>query len=233
MDGNGEAIGAAMRLVERLREYPLNHVEAKRLVALLDSRMNFPSPNPMRAGFLEDDGSLRIRRWADSVGQSGENQQILHVSTEERPCAMVATAATGAPLVTNGHLGVDVIRVPAGAGFAPHTHPGDHLLVIVGGSGTIAYDGKIYPTSAGDVYLVEGAVAHAVGAITDHVILAVGVPHMPVDSDSRQELVEYSAVAADVQSVRCLICDLVATLPTRLAELGCQHCPSLYTPELS
>ena len=125
-------------------------------------------------------------------------------------------------------MGADVIRVPAGYGFAPHTHPGDHLLIVLAGSGTIAYDGKVYATGPGTIYMIEGRVPHAVGAITDHVILAVGAPHRAVDSEDRQQMAAYESVAAELGDITCLICGTKAVAPKRLRDVGCPHCPSLW-----
>jgi quercetin dioxygenase-like cupin family protein len=138
---------------------------------------------------------------------------------------MAHSRATGEALVSNGDLGIDVIRLGAGDGFAAHTHPGHHLLIVVGGRGTITFDGHIYPTVAGQVYFVPGRIAHAVGAVTDHVILAVGAPHRPVDSPERMALTEYSAVTSELGSLACAICEITANFPSRLHELGCVHCP--------
>jgi mannose-6-phosphate isomerase-like protein (cupin superfamily) len=128
-------------------------------------------------------------------------------------------------MVTNGRLGVDLIRVAAGQGFQPHTHPGDHILIVVGGSGTITYDGVVYPTEAGDLYMIEGEVPHAVGARTDHVILAVGSPHKLVDDLDRMEPLEYQEVLSPLGDLWCLICDSRSTYPNMLHDEGCEHCP--------
>ncbi|PZT72933.1 cupin domain-containing protein [Streptomyces sp. AC1-42W] len=133
--------------------------------------------------------------------------------------------STGLGLVSNGTVGADVIRLPAGASFPPHTHPGHHLLVVLGGQGTITYNGRVYPTGAGEIYLVEGSVTHAVGAITDHVILAMGAPHMPVDSDTRMAVVAYEEVLSEVGNLHCLLCDTKSRLPEYLHDVGCPHCP--------
>jgi hypothetical protein len=138
---------------------------------------------------------------------------------------MSYTTATGQAIVSNGLLGGDIIRLGAGEGFVPHTHPGDHLLIIIGGIGTITYGGKIYRTQAGEVYMIDGGVPHAVGAITDHVIFAIGSPHRPVESDDRMQPVEYRAVTAHMESIHCLICKQIAIHPVLLHEYGCPHCP--------
>lgn len=177
-------------------------------------------------GDLVSSGDLKIVKWARAAGcDSLNHEQLLSVSLDPRPCKMSHSTATGQGVVTNGYLGADIIHVRAGEGFVPHTHPGDHLLIVIGGKGTITYDGKIYPTEAGQIYMIDGDVPHAVGAITDHVILAVGSPHRPVDSDDRMKPMAYEAVAARINELHCLICDVKARLPTRLHDRGCIHCP--------
>jgi quercetin dioxygenase-like cupin family protein len=127
--------------------------------------------------------------------------------------------------MTNGHIGVDLIRLEAGDGFVPHTHPGDHLLIVVGGSGTITFGGRIYPTSAGEVYLIAGLVPHAVGAITEHVLLAVGAPYKPLVSPERMTPEHYEAVTTALGDLECQICHLTVTYPNKPHELDCPHCP--------
>jgi quercetin dioxygenase-like cupin family protein len=167
---------------------------------------------------------LRIVRWAR--GDIGADATVLTVDHGVRPVPMHgAVNASGEALVTNGLVGADVIRLAAGAGFAPHTHPGHHILIVVGGEGTITYGGRVYRTSAGNAYLVEGAVPHAVGAITDHVIVAVGAPHKSVGSADRMALVPYVEVISPDGDLHCTICDVAAADPRRLHELACPHCP--------
>ncbi|WP_067463694.1 condensation domain-containing protein [Actinomadura macra] len=113
-------------------------------------------------------------------------------------------------------VGADVIRLPGRAGFAPHTHPGHHVLAVLAGIGTITYGGQVHRTEAGQIYLVEGEVPHAVGAISDHLILAVGAPHKPVDSAERMDLVPYTEVLVPDGDLDCLICEVSARLPGRL-----------------
>lgn len=219
-----EVLLSAEKLRERIASHELNTQEALRLRDLLTNRMQVSSPNPRRDGYLSPDGSLRVVDW----GQRGTAPGDIRVSTGERPSRMEGTLATGQGLVTNGHLGADVIRCAAAGGFAPHTHIGDHLLLVVAGEGTITYDGRIYATHPGQAYFVEGAVPHAVGAITDHVLISVGTPHRAVDAEDRQAVREYESILADFESLTCEICGLTATLPGRLADLGCPHCPSQF-----
>jgi quercetin dioxygenase-like cupin family protein len=167
---------------------------------------------------------LDIVTWAKNT--LCDDHTDLRVEHAELPVQMHgARDATGLALVTNGAVGADLLRLPAGSGFVPHTHPGHHVLIIVGGVGTITYDGRVYETHAGQTYLVEGEVPHAVGAITDHLIVAVGAPHKAVDADDRMEAVPYEEVIAPEGDLTCMICDLRAVVPTRLHDVGCSHCP--------
>jgi len=157
--------------------------------------------------------------------ESTEGASLLQIEHGRRPVKMHGANATGESLVTNGAIGADIIRLPAGYGFSPHTHPGHHVLAVLGGRGTITYAGRVYETTAGQIYLVEGLVPHAVGAISDHVILAVGSPHRTVDSEERMTLVEYQAVVSPVGDLHCLICDKRSRMPRLLHEEECPHCP--------
>lgn len=108
------------------------------------------------------------------------------------PIKVKKSVASGAPLLTNGHLGADLIRLEPGQEFAAHTHPGDHLLFVLRGRGTITVDGIVYQTEPGDLYMVPGLQIHAVGASVQstipHVIMAIGSPHKRIDAEDRMEL---------------------------------------------
>jgi quercetin dioxygenase-like cupin family protein len=169
------------------------------------------------------DAGFSIARWARDAGLDGE--QMLAIGMGLRPVPISKSSATGEALVSNGAIGADIIRLEAGQGLAPHTHPGDHLLIMLGGAGTITIDGTVRPTHAGEMYIVSGEIPHAVGAITDHVILSVGAPHRAIDAPDRMELVAYDAVLSEFSDLHCLICDLRASAPERLHDAGCPHCP--------
>jgi quercetin dioxygenase-like cupin family protein len=164
--------------------------------------------------YLNDDGSLRIEQWA----------KVMVPELADAMVPMYGTAAVAKSLVSNGQLGLDLVRIAAGRGFEPHTHPGDHLLICVEGLGTITYNGSIYPTRAGEVYLIEGSIPHAVGAITEHSILAVGAPHRPAGAADRMVLTEYDAIAADLGEIHCLVCDIKGEAD-HLRTRGCTHAP--------
>lgn len=218
-----EAVEQLRRVVSDERIAPQT---TSRLAAFLHSVTRQIAEGQASEDFTNPDGSLRLAQWADEVELAG--RWYLAVDAGERSRAMPGTAATGEPLVSNGHLGVDLIRVPAGGGFAPHTHVGDHLLIVVAGTGTVAYEGRVTRTRPGQAYLVEGAKPHAVGAVTDHVLLAVGTPHRAIDAIDRQTVVEYEAVAAELGGLRCELCGVSAVLPRTLHDIGCPHCPSRF-----
>lgn len=106
--------------------------------------------------------------------------------------------ARGLALHSNGHLGADMLYVRAGDQFPVHTHPGDHLLYCLAGQGTITVDQVTYTIRPGDLYMVDGLVPHAVGAVTDHVLVAIGAPHKPVDSPERMAFVDWDGRAVQV-----------------------------------
>ncbi len=167
---------------------------------------------------------LEIKQWAENLGIKNGLQQLA-ISLKQRPHKMAHSKATGEGLATNGDLGIDAIQLNAGDKFVPHTHPGDHILIIVGGKGTITYNGNVFPTQAGELYMIDGNVPHGVGAITDHVILAVGSPHKPVDAPDRMKPVAYKSIISKIGDMRCLICKIEAKYPEMLHEKNCKHCP--------
>jgi quercetin dioxygenase-like cupin family protein len=101
--------------------------------------------------------------------------------------------ATGLSLHTNGHLGADILHVPAGEQFPVHTHPGDHLLLCLHGTGTISVGAETFSVRPGDFYMVDGLVPHAVGAgDEDHILVAIGSPHKPVSSPERMAFTDWA-----------------------------------------
>lgn len=181
------------------------------------------TPKPNRPS-----GPLLISEWAINEGIEGSLQHFAIEMTPGPIRVPKTRAATGRSLVSTGHLGADLLHLPAGEGFAPHTHPGDHLLFVLGGTGTITFDGTITATRAGQVYVIAGMVPHAVGAITDHVILAVGAPHRALDSMERQELVEYAALLSPLGTIECSLCGVLAESGEKLSESGCCHSPHIF-----
>lgn len=161
-------------------------------------------------------GKLIIADWATDNGDG-----TITPFAGAGPVAMHNTDATAWALVSNGELGVDHISVPAGQGFPPHTHPGDHLLIIISGLGTITVDSVIYPTRGGQVYFIAGDHPHAVGAIDEHHILAVGSPHKLPNDPDRMTLVEYESIASSVGEVSCGVCGAKGMLNT----INCPHIP--------
>jgi quercetin dioxygenase-like cupin family protein len=165
----------------------------------------------------DENGELIIADWAFDNGD-GSITPFMGMGTVE----MHNTDATAWPLVTSGELGVDHISVPAGSGFPPHTHPGAHLLIVIAGRGTITVDSKIYPTHAGQVYYIDGDHPHAVGAIDEHHILAVGSPHRLPNDPERMALVEYNSIATELGEIECGICGAKGLLN----EIQCEHIPT-------
>lgn len=106
--------------------------------------------------------------------------------------------ALGIGLHSNGSLGADILWVPATKRFPVHTHPGDHLLYCIAGTGTITVDEVTYDVEPGDLYMVDGLVPHAVGAgPADHVLMAIGSPHRPVDSPDRMAFTNWEGRPVD------------------------------------
>ncbi len=106
------------------------------------------------------------------------------------PIPLAQVQARGQALLSNGQLGVDLIYLLPNQAFPPHTHPGDHLLLVLEGAGTVTVGGTVYPTRPGDLYMVEGGLTHAVGAGPEgHYLLSFGSPHTALDHPDRMTVV--------------------------------------------
>ena len=100
--------------------------------------------------------------------------------------------AIGLALHSNGHMGADILSVPPNAAFPVHTHPGDHLLLCLAGTGTISVGEVTYKVVPGDFYMVDGLTPHAVGAGDEgHILVAIGSPHKPIQSPERMTFTDW------------------------------------------
>jgi quercetin dioxygenase-like cupin family protein len=227
VSGTTELAGFASTLGELLGGLdPRQRNEALALTLGLLARHN--DPGQVDGVSADPPLGVRVAHWAHDGGIR-DGVQHLGCDLGSLDVSMAKTrAATGRPLVTNGFLGADLIRLPAGEGFAPHTHAGDHLLIVVGGRGTVTTPGYIQETEPGEAFLIDGAAPHAVGAITDHVIIAVGASHRAVDSTERQTIVTNEELFGVDAPVLCGPCDLQVASYDDLVRSGCPHNPGLF-----
>lgn len=101
------------------------------------------------------------------------------------PMQMAASDGRGLALVKRGAFGADLIRFAPGTGVAEHTHPGDHVLIVVSGTGWVDYDGVPHRLEQGAIYLVPGAVRHAIRAESELSLVSVANDHRDVGSPER------------------------------------------------
>lgn len=97
-------------------------------------------------------------------------------------------------------FGLDQIRFAPSEGVAMHTHPGSHILLCIGGKGTLEMkhslaDNLILETvnlEAGIAYLVPSLVPHSVYAKEDSelLLLVIGNDHRRADATDRLNIAE-------------------------------------------
>lgn len=105
------------------------------------------------------------------------------------PVQMAKSDGTALRLLKRGPFGADLIRFAPGQGVATHTHPGDHVLVVVSGSGWLTYNGQRVEISEGTVYLVPGSVPHAIDAgESELTLISVANDHRDAGSEDRLEV---------------------------------------------
>lgn len=104
------------------------------------------------------------------------------------PHAMHGSGGTGQPLVKLGTFAADLIRFQPGRSITEHTHPGDHVLICFGGTGTLVFDGERHPLKEGTIYMVPGSTPHAILTTEQDetlTLMSIANEHYDVDSEER------------------------------------------------
>ena len=112
----------------------------------------------------------------------------------QQPLQMQHSDGTALPLVVDdakeARFGADVVRFPPGKGVGLHTHVGAHILMVTKGTGILTYGNQKHGMFPGMIYLVPSNVPHAIDALTELVLVAVGNDHRPADSPERLDIVQ-------------------------------------------
>lgn len=119
------------------------------------------------------------------VDDSGQ----INVPQGQRELKMRNSDGTATPLLKEKNFGADIIRFGAGEGVTNHTHIGSHMLFTIKGKGFVEYNGIDHALEPGVCYLIPSMVDHAIKAVTELVLIAVGNDHRPADCESRMDLV--------------------------------------------
>lgn len=98
---------------------------------------------------------------------------------------MAHSDATGLPLLKSGPFGADLIRFPAGGKVDSHTHPGEHMLFVLGGEGRLVLGDAEVNLMPGICYHVPANISHAIFAATELTLISVANDHRPVESEER------------------------------------------------
>jgi quercetin dioxygenase-like cupin family protein len=102
---------------------------------------------------------------------------------------------------TGEEIGVDCIEMAPGSRFPLHTHPGDHILYGLAGSGSVRINGVSYTIERGMTFFIAAEQPHAVQGPDpeDQValaFLAFGVPHEHLASPERMQVVGVPAAGS-------------------------------------
>lgn len=102
---------------------------------------------------------------------------------------MVSSQALGLSLVKNGGFAADMLFFGPDKRTTLHTHPGNHILFVVKGSGRLFFDETSCALTEGTCYFVPGSIPHQVIAnSSDMFLLSIADDHRPVDSPERLEV---------------------------------------------
>jgi len=100
---------------------------------------------------------------------------------------MVGSEALGTPLVKQTDFAADMLFFQANQSTCLHTHPGNHILYVVSGSGFLLFAEERHVLTQGDCYFVPGEVPHQVSAskLSSMHLLSIADNHRPVWSEER------------------------------------------------
>ncbi len=132
---------------------------------------------------------LQFTEWAKF---DAEKDALVSFSGE-LPIQMAHSDGTAKPLIldesTASMFGADIIRFAAGKGVGLHKHIGAHILMVTKGTGVLTYEETKHDMYEGMIYLVPSNIPHAINAITELVLIAIGNDHRAADSNERLEIV--------------------------------------------
>lgn len=94
----------------------------------------------------------------------------------------------GKPLLKSGPFGADLIRFPVGGGVPPHTHPGEHMLFVLSGRGSLQFGEEWHALEPGFCYHVPAGVRHAIRAESELTLLSVANDHRGVSAEDRLDV---------------------------------------------
>lgn len=107
------------------------------------------------------------------------------------PLQMAKSQGTAMRLLKLGAFGADLIRFAPGCCVEEHVHPGDHVLVVVSGSGWLRYGGTTHDLTDGMLYMVPGSTPHAIGAYGEEMtLISVANDHRDPVAEDRLELTQ-------------------------------------------
>jgi quercetin dioxygenase-like cupin family protein len=114
--------------------------------------------------------------------------QIKHISAGDYS-SMFGSQGLGKPLVQSGKFAADFLSFDGYQETSLHTHPGDHILIIYAGCGTLIFDGEPFELMPGTCYFVPGSVPHKIKANCLGLSLySISNDHRPVNSANRLDL---------------------------------------------
>jgi len=109
-----------------------------------------------------------------------------------QPIAMHASDATARELVAtpSGTFGADLLRFPPGGAVPMHTHVGDHILLVISGTGYVSTPDSRVRLGPGVIYLVPSNLPHEITADSELVLIAIGNDRRAPASPERLQLVD-------------------------------------------
>jgi quercetin dioxygenase-like cupin family protein len=104
---------------------------------------------------------------------------------------MHGSQAHGLALVKQDNFAADMLHFLPNEKTSLHTHPGNHILYVVEGSGILTYGNEEHPLVKGSCYLVPGITDHRVSADDCGMyLLSIADTHRSVSSVERSNIIQ-------------------------------------------
>jgi len=123
-----------------------------------------------------------------ALAEQGVLLANFHVPLGPLPVAMAHSDGAALPLLKAGAFAADLIRFPPAGGVPEHTHPGAHMLFVVGGVGSLLTAGVRLDLRPGVCYLAPAGVPHSIHASARRHLSLVSVANDHRDAGSASRL---------------------------------------------
>ena len=119
-----------------------------------------------------------------------EQYSDLKVAAGPFELSMISSDGTALPLISRqaSGMGADLLHFGKNGGVPMHSHPGDHLLIVIAGSGVLNFYDEEHQITTGKIYWIPGGAPHAIRASSHLTLISIANNHIAADRPERLTL---------------------------------------------